>query len=163
MEWIANKKLHNLIEKSSHYQKNNNVNISNKNIKSLFSPKFYIYDGNIIVSNTDKSDLLLNTETAKLLGETCNIETEAWCNETRINDYFNSQLNIYDAINFSLISIEIWLAELKKIVPERKFCFILGCDKNYVTFRFHQYLTNEIWISENLERFFQATGYFISS
>lgn len=80
--------------------------------------------------------------------------------EIRINDYIQNIRSAEVGVQIALIVIEFWYVKLREIDSQSKFGFIISCDKEYVTLRYHKVRKNDIEVlDENFEDFNQPIYY----
>lgn len=159
---IMNKKMEKIIENLNNITPDNLILFNLKKLKMLLLPNFqYIYDC-IIISN-EKMVFTENEflEIIKLNNDKTGYEVNN--TETRVNAYIeNENISIYESLSISLMIIDIWAIELRTVCSSDKFCFIISCDDNDVTFRFHKIRNNEpMWVAKDLESYEQPIGYVI--
>lgn len=157
-----NKKMSYLINNIEHLNSDEIFEFNLKKLNGLMIPNFVqVYDC-IIISKKPLYILKENFKKAVLM-HTDKIGYEAGNTEIRINDYVESINNsVQGMLQIALIVIECWLNKLKNIDKTSKFCFIISCDNENVTIRFHKVRENEkMWISKELEEYKEPVGYII--
>jgi len=159
---INNEKMKNMLQETEKSNINEKlVKLTLDNIKKLFCPNFiHIYDCIII---SDKEIELSVGQYDKVIGMFGDrTGYEASNNDTRINDYFDSGVSGFEALSIAMILIDVWGNKLKALEPDINFCFIVDCNDDYVTLRFHKVRIDErMWLSNNIEDYSGAIGYII--
>lgn len=157
---IANRKLNQILKSIDGYRFTAKFTINVQGLLDLLSPKFVsVYDCIII---SDKSADILETNFSKMIsmyGDRTGYEASN--TEVRINDFIeNGDLDVYDLVSIALLAIQCWSAKIKYVDDSSKFCFILSCDEQYVTLRFHKVRAEEgVWLSRDIEKYDDAVGY----
>jgi len=157
----ANKKMKTMLENLASGISEKLVNLTVLNLQKIMSPQFtQVYDS-IIVSR-DKIEISEEqySRVIKMHGDKTGYEASN--NDTRVNDFFETDLPGSEALSIALMIVDVWGGKLKCLEPESDFCFIIDCDENYVTLRFHKLRSNEgMWLLDDIEGYDGAIGYII--
>ena len=83
--------------------------------------------------------------------------------EILINSYLQTQnYTLYTVLKLTMLTIEMWKNQLKLLEPKGQFCFIISCDANRVTLRFHKVREGQPeWLNNDLEIYDQPIGYLV--
>ena len=151
-----------LFSKLEEKTKGEKIEIELNSLEKLFFPEFKkVYDC-IIISSQKVEELETKFEQAlKFLGGKNLYEISS--TEILINSYLEMKnCTLYTILKLTLMTIEIWKLQLKLLEPQGQFCFIISCDANRVTLRFHKVREDQPeWLDNDLETYDQPIGYLI--
>jgi hypothetical protein len=156
---IANKKMMILLNSVDSMSKNKKLCITSYNLKKIINPKFVKVHDCIIISEKQSKELEKYYNQAMSMYDD-EVGYEASNTETRINDYFEKEITVVEALNIGIDICETWKKYLKMIEPQSQFCMVITCDGEYVTLRFHKIRSNtENWLCNDLERYEEPVAY----
>ena len=160
-EMKMNQKMICLIESRSNENKSEILQFEFVKLKDLFFQNFVTVADCVIISNQSQQLLTKQFDNAlkMYLDKT---GYEAGNTEIRINDFLENPISVLDAIELAFLVIECWAFQLINRDIRSKTCFILSCDGDYVTLRFHITRENEnMWLMDSLEDYKEPVGYII--
>lgn len=159
-EWVANKKMNNLLNDLSDPSPEDMFKMELGQLKKLFFPPFKQVRDCVLISETPVERLEQSFDKAieMYIDKT---GYEASNTETRINDFFENSISRGFGIQIACMVLEAWGLQLKKMEPQSRFCFIMSCDEDHVEIRFHKIRANEsMWMAGALEDYKdEAVGY----
>ena len=158
----VNKKMQKLFDKLEEKTRGEKIEIELNSLDKLFFPEFKkVYDC-IIISSEKVEELEAEFEQAlKFLGGKNFYEISN--TEILINSYLQTQnYTLYTVLKLTMLTIEMWKNQLKLLEPKGQFCFIISCDANRVTLRFHKVREGQPeWLNNDLEIYNQPIGYLV--
>lgn len=134
-------------------------------LRGLFFPDLKkVYDC-IIISSKNVGELEKNFKSSlEFLGGKNFYEISE--TEILINSYLEdsgSEYSLYTLLHLVQMVVYIWDAQLKLLDTDTKFCYIISCDENRVTLRFHKVRAEEPgWLVDDLDLYDDPVGYMIS-
>ena len=159
---ITNQAMDRLLRKIFAEAPSEPIKVHIEKLESLFSPPFKKVKDCVIISNKSTAELEEHFDRAIKM-YTDKTGYEASNSETRINCYFDEPVSVLSCTRIALLTVSLWAAQLKVLVPESKFCFIICSSNDHVEIRFHKVRSEESnWLDENLENYAEeAVGYII--
>lgn len=137
------------------------ANISLDQLLKLLQPIIKNVHGCLVIDNTNeiKCENINLDRILKIHGDKTGYEASN--NEMRINDFVDgNSIDFKDVLALGFNILDFWSNRLKKEYPDNRFCFIISCESEFVTLRFHQIRENESrWISDDLERYEDAIAF----
>jgi hypothetical protein len=159
-EMKMNEKMKILIESGKKESESKILQFKFDKLRDLFFPNFVSVADCIIMSN--KSQQILTQHFDNVLKSYSDKTSYGASNtEIRVNDFIENQISAFEAIDLAFLTIDFWAVQLKNI-DNRKTCFILSGDRDYITLRFHKIRENEkMWLTNSLEEYGEPVGYVI--
>lgn len=133
-------------------------------LNKLFFPDLKkVYDCIIISSeNSDRLETNFKASVEFLGGKNCYEISET---EILMNSYLEDsgrEYSLYTLLQLAQMVVHIWQLQLKVLDSDSKFCFIISCDENRVTLRFHKVRVGEPeWLAADLDLYDEPVGYII--
>lgn len=122
------------------------VSIDLKRVESIIFPKFFEWDGCVLLSQQQDSELPTHFSPSKFVPDRAAFEADY--NHIHLNDSFDEGVHPDAILNIGIKIIEVWAAALYRQFNGRKnFMLILSYDGEEVVLRFYTVRQNEVpWL-----------------
>ena len=160
MEWIANLKMKQLLNRLADYESKEELRHNVKHLNELFNPPFKKVKDCILISKKDVKELENSLDSALDI-YTDKTGYEVSNSEVRINDYFENEISMETGTLIALLVIRMWALQLKELDPNATFCLIMSSDEDRVEIRFHKLRKEEpMGVADDIESYKDgAIGY----
>lgn len=152
-QWVKNDQMKFMFDRLKTYSDNNLMSINMEKFFHLFEPPFKDVCDCIIITDSDVSNIEENFDNIlKMYMDRTGYEASN--TETRINDYFTSEISVLDGLKIAMLLVDNWKRKIKELVPNTPICFILSAGDNHVELRFHKVRKNEqMWLDTDLSKY----------
>lgn len=132
-------------------------------LEKLFTPQFRQVEDCIIISDRSSAELEKHFNKAIKM-HTDKTGYEASNTETQIDSFFQGLMTGALGVQIAVLTISLWVPQLKCMDPNSDFCFIVSYNGGATTLRFHKVRTEEAgWLTDDLEDYTnEAVGYIIA-
>ena len=159
--WVANKKMKNLLEQVFKDLGTEELRLNVNQLKILFQPCFKKVKDCVIIAEESVEELEKGFDNAVKM-YTDKTGYEASNTETRINCYFENEISMMTGTQIALMVIEVWALKLKQMEPDSKFCLIMCSNEERVEIRFHKVRNDERLLADDIESYKSgAIGYVV--